>query len=193
MKVYFDFDGTLFDTHLFYRTFWRKADLLYGSDSEEAIAASAEFHEHHVSGLEWYNFQAHADSYGLDSNKINAILEDMRSLSFMFVDSHAALKYAESKYPVEILTFGEKMHQELKVSTEPKLMAYDIHIVQQHKKEFLANLAGNNILIDDKDLKNQMPDNTLFIQINRDSTEPFVRNSDHAFTVNSLYKIKDIF
>lgn len=193
MKVYFDFDGTLFDTHLFYRTFWRKADLLYGSDSEEAISAAAEFHEPHVSGLEWYDFQAHADAYGLDSLKINTILEDMRSLSFMFVDSHAALKYAESKYLVEILTFGDMEHQQLKVSTEPKLKAYDIHIVQQHKKEFLANLEGNNILIDDKDLQSQMPENTLFIHIDREATTPFVKNSDHAFTVNTLYKIKDIF
>ncbi len=193
MKIYFDFDRTIFDTHLFYRTFWRKAEQIYKVDSDNAMSYAKEYYYPHQSGLEWYDFHKHATSYGLDTQGVNAVLESMKGLSFIYTDVSASLRYAASKYPVEILTFGDEEHQKLKLSFESQLAPYTFHIVQQHKKEYLAELTHHSVLIDDKDLADQLPGSTIFIRIDREAHTPLVMHSSEYYTINTLFGLKNIF
>ena len=92
---------------------------------------------------------------------------------------------------VKLLTYGRDDFQKLKYDLSPSLTEYELITTLKPKHIFFKELAQKAILLDDKPIGEQMPDNVTFIQsIGYNGVEPL--DEFDWQTVPSLEEFADV-
>ncbi len=191
MKIYFDFDRTLFDTKAFQEEIYR---ILKDYNIPIDLFDKIKF-ENKEKGFNIFNIleelqKIHSFNMNL-YNALNKLIENDNI--YVFDDVNDILKYLKSiHYKLFILTKGDESFQKAKIiNTDIVCYFDDIIITNNHKGNL--NLDYNAIFVDDSleeiesILKNK-PKQVIYI--NRYSKDKLEDN--HVLSINSLEELKEI-
>jgi len=161
-----DLDRTLFDTRLFFERIWSYAAGLYGLDAETEMKRSKQFYDMYGESYD-YRFFDHlraAVGPGFDQEDFARGAAGKLSGQFLYedvTDELVGMIHA-------ILTFGNQEYQTFKLSFCPELSGIRSHIVLEPKGEYIAkNFAKATLLVDDKDLSDEIVAPARFVRIDR--------------------------
>ena len=190
VNVYLDLDRTLFATAHAAATIWGQLEQLYGVDAHKERERQADYYVHDASGSYYYDLAAHITACGLDPDEAAERLRaspiaDNRLLVPGAVELVNQL-IATGNSPT-ILTYGDAYYQQLKVALCPALSGITVHTTLGSKAAFLAD-KGECVLVDDKNIANELPENVRFIWVQLEGEQKSVKAPG---AVTSLSLVKD--
>jgi hypothetical protein len=192
VKIFVDLDRTLLDTNALVMGIWDFLANEYGVDSVAEKAKAKQFFTH-IGDLYDYDFFGHLETLGINRTDqvVHRMIKYLRGLPLLFSDSMASLAMMQTIGEIEILTFGNEPYQKFKLATLPDLDTIPVVIVRNHKGEYLSRISEPCVLIDDKDIADQMPGNVTFILLDRTQSIAVMDHGDYK-SIRSLINIIDV-
>ena len=177
-EVYLDLDRTLFKTSEFIGEVWQViGEVNDGVDSSAELSRLADFYIENQDDDDYrdYDFSKHLKAVGLPVAEVYGLIRDrLKSDNFEHSGvSRLLRRLDELGLAVKIFTYGRDDFQKLKFDLSPFLAEYELITTLKPKHTFFEELAQKAILLDDKPIGEQMPDNVTFIQsIGYNGVEP---------------------
>ena len=195
-EIYLDLDRTLFKTSEFIGEVWQViGEVNDGVDSSAELSRLADFYIENQDDDDYrdYDFSKHLKAVGLPVAEVYGVIRDrLKSDHFEPAGvSRLLRRLDELGLAVKIFTYGRDDFQKLKFDLSPFLAEYELITTLKPKHTFFEELAQKAILLDDKPIGEQMPDNVTFVQsIGYNGVEP----SDEFDwqTVSSLEEFADV-
>ena len=195
-EIYLDLDRTLFKTSEFIGEVWQViGEVNDGVDSSAELSRLADFYIENQDDDDYrdYDFSKHLKAVGLPVAEVYGLIRDrLKSDNFEHSGvSRLLRRLDELGLAVKIFTYGRDDFQKLKFDLSPFLAEYELITTLKPKHTFFEELAQKAILLDDKPIGEQMPDNVTFVQsIGYNGVEP----SDEFDwqTVSSLEEFADV-
>ena len=195
-EIYLDLDRTLFKTSEFIGEVWQViGEVNDGVDSSAELSRLADFYIENQDDDDYrdYDFSKHLKAVGLPVAEVYGLIRDrLKSDNFEPAGvSRLLRRLDELGLAVKIFTYGRDDFQKLKFDLSPSLAEYELITTLKPKHTFFEELAQKAILLDDKPIGEQMPDNVTFVQsIGYNGVEP----SDEFDwqTVSSLEEFADV-
>lgn len=182
--VLVDLDRTLFDTSTFFDEIWRLAHDIYGVDATAQKARAEEFFDWYDAGYDYRFFDHLAAAAGATFSK--TALEDAARREFSDRFLYPDVTDEVIGLIDAIVTFGGWEYQTFKLSLCPQLAHIAHHISLTSKAEYIARtFSGPALLVDDKQLENEIMAPTRFVRIDRS-----LAKSDIASSV--IHSLEDI-
>ncbi|HET7630567.1 MAG TPA: hypothetical protein VFK03_04300 [Candidatus Saccharimonadales bacterium] len=183
-----DFDRTLFDTSRFVEAWWRRAAERYRIDIARELGRMEEYFNY-VGQWRSYDFYRHVGELDVDipvERLLEQVRHDLVDQDFTYDDAQVVFQL-KSRRDIELVTFGNQPYQTYKISFVPQLADWTKHITEVDKADYLRVKFGDRplILVDDKDLRAELPDNVNFIRLNRSQTEPVIKRGK-TVSISSL-------
>lgn len=186
MKLYIDFDRTLFDTARFVVDRDRVLRQKFGIEIKQSD--TKKFYRY-VDDLYLYDFYEHMANYGLSMDDIDAKLKpELKKIRQTYIYSDA--KKIINDFDFSVLTFGQQKYQELKFELTPELGSKEKIVVLEHKDEYLTRERGAErvALVDDKLEAARQHPLVDFIHLERSASMPLWQD-ETGLHINSLTQL----
>lgn len=166
-----DLDRTLFDTGLFFERVWSYAAGVYDLDAEVERARSKQFYDMYGVSYDYRFFDHLRESVGSDRFDQEGFVRSATSeLSGQFLYDDVSAELIE--LIDGILTFGNRDYQTFKLSLCPELSGIPSHIVLESKGKYISkNFSSATLLVDDKDVSEEIIPPASFVRIDRSLVE----------------------
>lgn len=193
-KIFLDFDGTLFDWHVFVPWLDKTLAEKYGIEPQSFIESYKDHHKTFPDGSRLYHHRNHIKAVtGRNWSEIAKIIEQAdKRPHFCFKEVHTIVDELNKEYDVSLLTFGRDEFQTHKIGLCDFLKSFDTTVVIEPKGDFLAREFSNQlgVLIDDK-YPLSLPGNWQHVWINRTEslTQP-KRLKDGTWQISDLSQAK---
>lgn len=188
MKVYLDLDRTLFDTAHAAAAIWGQLEQLYGINAAKERERQTDFYVHDESGSYYYDLAAHLAACGLDPDEV---AERLRTSPIadnrLLIPGAAELvnQLVDAACDPAILTYGDAYYQRLKVALCPALGGAALHVTLGSKADFLAD-KGDCVLVDDKNIASELPENVQFVWVQLEGEQKSVKAPGAVTSLGSV-------
>ena len=183
-----DFDRTLFDTASFFDWLWRTLANAHGVDGSVEMSRAKKFYVHSGDWYDYKFFDHIATIPELQSIPRERLIEKLHAAtrpSFLFKDAAGVIDSCD-----EIITFGNRDYQELKLGLCPEVSSLPVTIIQESKAQYIvSHFKPPVMLIDDKHLEDELPEWVFFVLIDRQQSEPIVTHRPNFITINALREL----
>lgn len=195
--ILLDLDRTLFDTTQY-------VDDLPSLLAQHSLKTVSEIRDYMPTMLNGERHKLHRADYadfveflGMSMNEFTeVVLAEANLNTYLYKDAQALIDWLTDKGSVfEILTFGDPVVQNLKLSITPALVNIPFTVVDSLKKDYIeAHLSGRTgCLIDDKP-DQQLPVDWTEIHIDRKAPNHFSprKVSEHVWQISTLTDAPEI-
>jgi len=171
--ILLDFDRTLFDTDLFWIDFAECLAVVIGISPSQILKAYTDYVT--ATGITSYIFyedyiKQHNINHKLVQETVNKMLKNKQ---YLFEDAIKLLNSSDNlqrEYEVAVLTYGQELFQNLKISLCKELKSLTSYITLLPKAQFIDYYISNRVglLVDDK-LGQNLPNGWVEVHIDRNS------------------------
>lgn len=185
-----DLDRTLFDTALFFERVWDHASARYGLDAEAEKAKASQFHRMYGDMYNYRLFDHLRSSVGPGFEPDSFISGAVSELAGLFVYPDVTPRLMERVDA--ILTFGDRDEQMFKLALSPALQGVQVHAVLEPKGGYISRTFDVPVvLVDDKDILDEIRPPATFIRIDRSSDGEGARRGHVITTLEDVLGIVD--